>query len=150
MDRKNAHTISSYTSSDEIEHLVARFLDCSLPCAEWTHGAHLTVGLWHAREHSPDEALARVRSGIQRYNAACGTPNNQQRGYHETLTCFYMHMIGRYLVSVIDRSDWSAVTNDLIDQYGSRDLPLLYYSRERLMSSQARAGWVTPDLRPLP
>ena len=28
-------------------------------------------------------------------------------------------------------------------------LPLRYDTRERLMSSEARAGWVTPDLRDL-
>lgn len=150
MESRRVDTLSRYTSAVEIELLVARFLDCSLPCAQWTHRAHLTVGLWHARQYPPDEALARVRAGIQRYNAACGTPNTEARGYHETLTCFYMHLIGRYLAEVVDRSDWTAVTNHLVDRYGSRDLPLRFYSRERLMSSEARARWVPPDLRPLP
>ena len=47
----------AYRSVDEIERLVVRFADCSLPCAEWTHGAHLTVGLWHAWRYPANEAL---------------------------------------------------------------------------------------------
>jgi hypothetical protein len=31
-----------------------------------------------------------------------------------------------------------------------KDLPLQYYSRERLFSEAARASWLEPDLRPLP
>ena len=49
-----AITDAPYVELAEIERLVARFLDCSLPCPEWTHRAHLTVGLWHAREYSPN------------------------------------------------------------------------------------------------
>jgi hypothetical protein len=138
-----------YTRLDEIERLAECFVDGTLPCPEWTHRAHLAVGLWHVREYPPDEALGRMRDGIQRRNAACGVVTTLARGYHETLTRFYMWLIGKYLTEVADRSDWVAVTNGLIERYGSRDVPLGYYTRERLMSSEARAGWVSPDLRPL-
>jgi hypothetical protein len=33
---------------------------------------------------------------------------------------------------------------------GARDLPLRHYSEARLKSAEARAGWVEPDLRPMP
>jgi len=38
----------------------------------------------------------------------------------------------------------------LVDRYGSKRLPFEYYSRERLMSWEARMDWVGPDLKPLP
>lgn len=147
MNRQPDVIASRYAHAREIERVVAGFLDGSLPCAEWTHRAHLTIGLWHAREYPPDEALARMRAGIQRYNGACGVVTTATRGYHETLTRFYMTLIERYLAGVSDRSDWAAVTNALVERYGDRDLPLRYYTRERLMSSEARGGWVPPDLR---
>ena len=137
----------TYQSADEIEILVARFRDCSLPCTEWTHAAHLTVGLWHARAFPPAEALDRVRVGIKRYNVACGTENTTTRGYHETLTRFYMTVIGNFLMAAEDRNDLLDLANNLIARLGHRELPLAYYSRERLMSSEARANWVEPDLR---
>ncbi len=134
---------------DQIERLAAGFLDGTLPCDQWTHAAHLTVGLWHAREYPPSEALDRVRAGIRRYNAACGVVTTTTRGYHETLTRFYMGLIVHYLRGVADRSDWLRVTNDLIARHGQRDLPLRYYTRERLMSPAARATWLEPDVRGL-
>ncbi len=130
----------------QIERVVAGFLDRTLPCDEWTHAAHLTVGLWHAREYPPVEALDRVRSGIQRYNAACGVATTTTRGYHETLTRFYIGLIVHYLAGVSDRADWLRVTNELVARHGDRDLPLRYYTRERLMSPAARAAWLEPDL----
>jgi hypothetical protein len=139
----------TYRSVEEVERLVARFCDCSLPCAEWTHVAHLTVGLWHARTLGADEALAQVRAGIRRYNVACGTENTTTRGYHETLTRFYMTLIGQFLAASEEQGDLLAVTNALIAELGHRELPLAYYTRERLMSAEARAHWVEPDLRPL-
>jgi hypothetical protein len=140
---------AAYETLEEIASLVARWADCTLPCAQWTHRAHLTVGLWLARELPPGEALDRVRAGIRRYNAACGVENSTTRGYHETLTRFYMAKIAAYLARRADHDDWVAVTNDLMEQLDDRGLPLHYYSRERLMSAEARAGWVPPDLRPL-
>ena len=141
--------VAPYQDLEEIERVVTRFVKRTLPCPEWTHRAHLTVGLWHAREYPPQEALDRVRAGIQRYNLACGVENTTTRGYHETLTRFYMATIGQYLAALSDCSDWVAVTNGLIERYGARDMPLHYYSKDRLMSVEARAGWVLPDLRPL-
>ena len=55
-----------------IERLAREFCDCTLPYAEWTHAAHLRVGLWHLLHYSPSESLNRLRSGIREYNAACG------------------------------------------------------------------------------
>lgn len=31
-----------------------------------------------------------------------------------------------------------------------KDLPLTYYSRERLFSDEARGAWVAPDREPVP
>jgi hypothetical protein len=138
-----------YQHVDQIERVVRGFVECTLPCDEWTHRAHLTVGLWHARHYPAGEALDRVRAGIKRYNVKCGVVDSPTRGYHETITRFYMWLVGKYLAAVADASDWVAVTNRLIDEFGHRDLPLGYYTRERLTSAEARLGWVEPDLKPL-
>lgn len=141
--------MTAYHSVDEIERLVARFADCSLPCAEWTHEAHLTVGLWHAWRFPADEALDRVRAGILQYNVACNVPTTPTRGYHETITRLYMLLIDRFLVAAADRNNLFALTNELLATHGDRALPLTYYTRERLFSPEARADWLPPDLRPL-
>jgi hypothetical protein len=43
-----------------------------------------------------------------------------------------------------------ALANGLLSSpLGNKECPLRYYSKERLMSAEARAGWIDPDLRPL-
>ena len=54
--------------------LVSQFESCTLPKEEWTHQAHLTVGLWYASRLPYQEALVAVREGILRLNAAHGVP----------------------------------------------------------------------------
>jgi hypothetical protein len=46
-------------------------------------------------------------------------------------------------------SDWAARVNRLLERYGARDLPLRHYTKDRLLSADARFGWVEPDLRPI-
>ena len=138
-----------YESVAEIEWLVTRFLDCTLPCAEWTHRAHLTVGLWHARDVSAGRsagANAREHSALQRdlpgsHHAHAGLSRDDHAVLHDRA--------GPSPGEITDLSDWTAVTNRAIELYGARELPFDYYTHDRLMSAEARAAWVAPDLRPL-
>jgi hypothetical protein len=139
-----------WATVDEVESLVARFDHCTLPHAEWTHRAHLTVALWYASHHAPAEALDRVRSGILRLNVAHGVPTTPVRGYHETMTRFYMRVVTHDLGRQESDGDWAERANRLVERLGARDLPLRHYSEGRLKSPEARAGWVEPDLRELP
>jgi hypothetical protein len=138
-----------WLTAEEVERLVARFEDCTLPHAEWNHRAHLTVALWYASHCPPAEALDRVRAGILRLNASHGVPTTPTRGYHETLTRFYMWMVGRFVREEGTTGDWAVRANRLVERHGERDLPLRHYSEERLGSLEARTGWLEPDLRAL-
>lgn len=70
----------------ELEDLVRRFNACALSRPEWTHAAHLTVGLWHVSRYGRQDALARLRAGITRLNESNGVVNSATSGYHETVT----------------------------------------------------------------
>lgn len=142
-------TSGPYRSTHEIEDLVRAFEDTTLPYSKWTHAGHLTVGLWYLLWHGSDEGLERVRAGIRRYNAAHA--NEPMRvGYHETMTRFWFWMIEDYLGRTPIAGSLADLANGLITACVDRELPFRYYSRERLMSDTARAGWVGPDLCPLP
>jgi hypothetical protein len=138
--------------SEEVERLVARFEDGTLPKAEWTHRAHLAVALWYAARLPFEEALAAVRDGIQAINAVHGVVTTPSGGYHETITRFYLRVVFHYVrrEELQGGTDWAARVNRLLARYGARDLPLRHYTRDRLMSPEARFGWVEPDLRPIP
>jgi len=137
--------------SEDVVRLVKRFEDGTLPKAEWTHQAHLAVALWYASRLPFEAALAAVREGIQRVNVAHGVVTTPTGGYHETITRFYMRVICHYVAEqeVAAGRDWSARVNRLLERYGAKDLPLRHYTKDLLMSAEARFGWVEPDPLPL-
>ena len=139
----------AWTAAHEVTDLVARFAEGSLPASEWTHRAHLTVALWYASHHAPGDALDLMRAGILRLNQVHGVPTTPSRGYHETITRFYMQVVANYVRSD-PTGDWAERANRLYQRLGARDLPLRHYSEARLKSVEARARWVEPDLRPMP
>jgi hypothetical protein len=139
-----------YEDPDEVPRLVAAFERRTLPKAGWTHRAHLTMGLWYSMHLSPDAALHAMREGILRLNDAHGVVSTPTSGYHETITRAYMRLIGEFVAGDGAPGGWEERTNRLLERLGARDLLLTYYSRERLMSPEARARWVEPDVRRLP
>ncbi|MGF1589368.1 MAG: hypothetical protein ACFCU7_09010 [Pleurocapsa sp.] len=131
------------------ERIVAAFRACTLPRVEWTHQAHLQVGLWHLLHYSPSEALSRLRQGIKQYNISCGIENNKSQGYHETITQFYVCLINQFIRQTDCSQPIDLIAHKLINCCGNPSLLFKYYSRERLMSQTARKEWIEPDLMPL-
>jgi hypothetical protein len=138
-----------YRSSLDVERLVREFEVCTLARAEWTHQSHLTVALWYLVRYPERDAARMIRRGIKRYNKACGIKTTKTGGYHETITLFYIRIISRFLESANLDCTLAVLANDLIEKCGDKNLPLTYYTRERLMSWEARTRWVEPDLKPL-
>jgi hypothetical protein len=137
-----------YRTTDELRDFVAAFEATTLPYARWTHAGHLSVAFWYLVWYGREGATDRVRAGIQRFNAA--HPNEPMAvGYHETITRFWLWRVHRYLRRANLRGSLAELANQLITECSSRELPFTYYSRERLMSPEARRGWVEPDLREL-
>ena len=139
----------TFRTTEEIFSLVRRFEDCTLPREEWTHAAHLTVALWHLLQFDWPEAVAHVRRGIKRYNAAHGVRATPTGDYHETLTLFWLRTVQAFLEA--ERNEARALVhlaNELAATH-DKDLPLKHYTRELLFSPDARANWVEPDLKPL-
>ena len=144
-------TPSSPITDADIEALAARFAAAAIPATEWTHHAHLTVGLWHVARFGPDAALDRMRAGIRRLNAAHGTIDSDTRGYHETITCAFVRLLAAFLAARPAGQPLAATVAALFaGPLAARDVLLRHYSRERLLSVAARRAWIEPDLAPLP
>ncbi len=136
--------------TDEAVGLGDRFEACAIPEKGWTHAAHLTVGLWHVERYGREDALARLRAGIRRLNESHGKVNSATGGYHETITVAYVMLLSQFL----DRRQNGEPLQDLVKRLlegplAAKDMLLAFYSRERLMSVEARAAWVEPDVAPL-
>jgi len=134
------------TPEAETPQLIVQFCQRTLPKAEWTHAAHLRVGLWHVLHFSPEEALSRLRTGIRLLNEAHGTPNTDQDGYHETITRFYVQWIARFVSERGAARSFEELAALLVETAGDNKTPLRHYSPQLLFSPNARMGWVEPDL----
>lgn len=134
-----------YKTDEEVERLIEAFEERTLPKDEWTHAAHLTVGLYYCL--NCPFALARnlMRDGIHWLNDAHGTPNTERSGYHETLTVFWLLTIEEF-VGKSNCGCLAELANGLTKSCDAK-LPLRFYSRELLFSPAARAAYVEPDLQ---
>ncbi len=118
----------------------------SLPRAQWTHEAHLAACTWivHCRpDIDPATDMAAI---ISAYNVAVGGVNDDSQGYHETITQVYVAAVRAYLAECAEALPlYEKVNALLLSERGRRDLPLRFYSRDRLFSVAARRAFVLPD-----
>ena len=129
------------------EGLLAR----TLPRGDWTHEAHLAATLWLIRDRPDVDVDARIAEIISRYNESVGGVNDNNQGYHDTITRVFvagirLHLAGR----AADEPLVDAVNTLLASPMGKREWPLRFYSRDLLFSAVARFELVAPDLAPLP
>ncbi|MEZ4980199.1 MAG: hypothetical protein R2769_01145 [Saprospiraceae bacterium] len=133
------------------EKIVEGFLQKNLPEEDWTHEAHLIVGLYFLC-YFEKSALAEMRINLPEYNVSIGKTNTEQSGYHETMTWFWMTYIYNYFNENFDGIKWNQESLDeLLDSelLTERNAWREYYSDELMMSINARQNLVPPDKNPI-
>lgn len=129
------------------------FEDRSLPLDQWTHRAHVRIAWMYIRTCADfEEACARMRSGVQRYNERNRVPESPTSGYHETTTIAFMHII-----RAVDAAYCEAMPTPDSEafchthaQLLNKHILRLFYSPDRRMLPQAKTHFIEPDLAPLP
>jgi hypothetical protein len=119
-----------------------------LLASAWHHRAHLRMAWLFLDRHPLDEAHVLMRVGIIRLNAFHGLVETPVRGYHETLTRFWLTH-----VASLRARDRRASSSQFVDVHAAglgKEAVLAHYSRERVFGLRARAVFVEPDLAPLP
>ena len=99
--------------------------------------------------HSFDEAVIKARASIQAFNAAHKIPEAIDRGYHETMTLAWMHLVNCTLGEFGPAENAGAFVDKHTQLLSKRAL-LFFYSLDRIMSAEAKANFIEPDLAPLP
>jgi len=134
----------------ELDQLIQGFQNHTLPKEQWTHQAHLILGLFYTTSNDLETSIELMREGVKNYNVAVGGENTDTAGYHESITVFFMYALRAFhdqfksdtpfvkLVKLFEESR-------LVDQ----EFMLQFYSKHLLFSVQARREWVEPDLQPL-
>lgn len=131
------------------ETLVA-FQSRQLPKELWTHACHLRVAA-AIYLLLGDAGVHVMAVGIQRLNQAHDVPPTPTGGYHETLTRLWFQLVAKAVVSTgLDRQPLAPERmRRMLELLDDKELPIRFYSRERLLSREARSGWLEPDLQPL-
>jgi hypothetical protein len=136
-------------SDSAILAIVAAFRARTLPFADWSHQAHLATGLWHVATHGEAQARDLLREGIKAYNLAGGRVNDAMRGYHETVTMYFVWSAARFLEAGAPADLAGRVNAYVAGPFGAKDGVFRFWTRELLLSPAARLAWVEPDIRPL-
>jgi hypothetical protein len=116
------------------QHEVDRFERCDYGLAEFGHREHLKVSWTYLQLYGYDAALARMREGLLRFSA-----HHKKMGYNETITVFWMRCLYEHCeedpVNVFENSP--------------KEVLFRHFSRERVMSEEAKTHWIEPDLLPM-
>jgi hypothetical protein len=123
---------------------VEKFEKCEFGLAEFDHALHLSVGIMYLNDLAFEEAMKRMRWGLVRFSGHHG-----KMGFHETITRFWLLQLEQVRRECDGMSLWETV-NAAIERLGRKELLFEFYSREWVMSEDAKAGWVEPDLKELP
>src|ERR1051325_4628316 len=122
--------------------LVRRFERCQLPLDSFNHREHLAVALFYLTQMPVQEAVHQFRTAILRF-----IKHYNETGYNETITMFWLNLIARFLMKSAPARPITDMLDELLETYGDSHLIYTYYSRDLLMSDQAKTTWIAPDLK---
>ncbi|HTK59022.1 MAG TPA: hypothetical protein VL336_08575 [Sphingomicrobium sp.] len=143
--------VRHFLSDEAVRHVGEGLLARTLPREKWTHEAHLAATTYLVLKHPEIDLDIELRGIISRYNESVGTPNSDSEGYHDTITRAYLRGIRLFLEEAdVTRSIHDLVNELLMTPMGRRDWPLRFWSKDRLLSVEARRGWIEPDLAAMP
>jgi hypothetical protein len=131
-----------HLSDDEF---VRAFENCELAGASFHHADHVRLTWIYVCRLGEEAATERLLTGIRRFAAHNGSPQK----FNFTQTCAWVRLIAaaqRESSRVKTFEEFIALHPELLDASALAR----YYSKSALDSSAARAGWVEPDVSPLP
>jgi len=132
-------------STDDVEFRAAFEAGAFAP-ADFSHRAHVRLAYVYLAESDADLALERFRAALVGFLSHHGIPATK---YHETLTRAWLLGVNHFM----HRSPESSSADDFIQRNPAlldSKIMLTHYSADLLYSDQARAGFVEPNLDPIP
>ena len=143
--------VRHFLSDEAVIHVGEGMISRTLPREEWTHEAHLAATTYLLLRHPEIDLDVELPGLIRRYNESVGGVNDDTQGYHDTITRAYLRGVRLFLEEAdTDRPLHELVNELLMSPMGRRDWPLRFWSKDRLMSVEARRAFVPPDIAAMP
>jgi hypothetical protein len=108
------------------------------------HRQHVHLTWLAVRRYGTAAAVDLVSDGIRRTARYAGAPQK----YHATVSRAWVELVGHHAVAsdILDFASFADYHPTLLD----KRLLTRFYRPATLASTQARAGWIAPDLAPFP
>ena len=131
------------------ESFLQRFEAAEWAPEDWHHREHIKVAYLYLRRYPLEEAIEQIRVAIKRFNAAHQVPETLDRGYHETITQAWMRLV-HFTLCEYGAAETADAFFDQHPQLWQMKVLRFFYSKQRIMSAQAKAEFVAPDILELP
>jgi hypothetical protein len=126
-----------------------QFETASWPLHEWHHRQHIKIAYLYLSRYPFDIAVAKMCSGVKKYNAAHKVPEAIGRGYHETMMQAWMRLV-HFTLCEYGPAENADAFYDQNPQLSEKKALRFFYTRDLIMSPKAKAEFVQPDLIPFP
>jgi hypothetical protein len=122
------------------------FHEGTIAPAGFHHRQHLALAVCFASLMPLEDAVDAFRADLLRHVRAWG----HEEKYHETITRFWLTVAAHHVKSCGPEPCLAHVASEFVERFDDKTMIERHYSRAVLASAAARAGFVEPDLLPLP
>ena len=139
-------TYPSGTANLSDAEFVRQLTSLKLPIEVFHHYDHVRLAWIYVRE---DEIGAATERMVRTLQALGLHYRGHLKNYHDTVTRAFMRLVSAHIrmtPEIGNFDDFAAAHPMLLDKNALH----AFYSPQLLDSQPARAGWIEPDIRPLP
>lgn len=127
--------------------LVEKFNSCELDLKYWRHSSHIIVAFYYAINFK-EKSFECLKNSINKYNESKNLESTVTKGYHETLTFFWVNMIDNFIKkNAITEFNDQNIELLLESELNDKFLPYQYYTKELLFSFEAKQNALESDLK---
>ncbi|WP_196889683.1 hypothetical protein [Aureivirga sp. CE67] len=135
--------------TNELFLYVEKFKQKTFTKKDWTHEAHLVIGVWYCFHLPKEKVFPFLKENISALNEKIGVENSDSSGYHETITLFWIWVIQEFIKQNPKQNILNILTIFLKSNYSKQGFILEFYSKELLKATTARKHFIKPDLKPI-
>ncbi len=118
----------------------------ALPPGTFTHEGHLRLAYVYLCDHDLNAAHSKLKSELQGF---LQRNNVDPKKYHETMTRAWMMAVDAFMHRIGDTANFEEFKTKAAPLFSTQAM-LTHYSKDRLLSEQARVEFIEPDLQSIP
>jgi hypothetical protein len=130
----------------QVQVLVSKFERGTLSQDEWHHEEHIAIAFWYLKKLSYLDAVLRIKQGIMAFNIRYKISQIPSRGYHETITMFFVSKVSETIKNLPEGLSFEEELNIVLEKCTPFDILWSNYSKDVINHPDSRTRWVQADL----